>query len=68
MYINTVFPSGSDDKESAYSAGDPASMHQEDSLRKGMIAHANNLAWEVPWAEEPGGPNTWGLKESGMTE
>ena len=30
------------------------SLGQEDSLEKGMATHASILAWEIPWAEEPG--------------
>ena len=26
------------------------------------------LAWRIPWTEEPGGYNPWGLKESDTTE
>ena len=26
-----------------------------DPLEKEMATHFNNLAWEVPWIEEPGG-------------
>ena len=27
----------------------------EDPLEKGKAAHSSNLAWRVPWTEEPGG-------------
>ena len=30
------------------------SMGQEDPLEKEMATHSSNLAWEVPWTEEPG--------------
>ena len=30
-------------------------LDQEDPLEKGMAAHSNILAYEVPWTEEPGG-------------
>ena len=43
-------PCGSDDKESAYSAGDLGS-----NLEKGMATHSSILAWKIPWTEEPGG-------------
>ena len=33
-----------------------------------MAIHSNILAWEIPWAEEPGGYSPWGRKESDMTE
>ena len=50
------FPGGSDDKESAYNAGDPVrSLGQEDPLEKEMATHSSTLAWRMPWMEEPGG-------------
>ena len=27
----------------------------EDLLRKEMATHSSNLAWKIPWTEEPGG-------------
>ena len=27
----------------------------EDPLKKGMATHSSNLAWRIPWTEEPGG-------------
>ena len=27
----------------------------EDPLEKEMATHSSILAWEIPWAEEPGG-------------
>ena len=33
-------------------AGD---MGQEDPLKKEMATYSSILAWEIPWAEEPGG-------------
>ena len=29
-------------------------LGQEDPLEKGMATHFSILAWETPWAEEPG--------------
>ena len=44
MYIEGIewgFPGGSDDKESAYIAGDPGSiLESRGSLEKGMVTHA----------------------------
>ena len=35
----------------------------EDPLEKEMAAPSSILAWEIPWAEEPGGlHNSWGHK------
>ena len=31
------------------------SPDQEGSLEKAMATHSSVLAWEIPWAEEPGG-------------
>ena len=31
------------------------SLGQEDPLEKGMATHSSILAWEISWAEEPGG-------------
>ena len=31
------------------------SLGQEDSLEEEMATHCSILAWEIPWAEEPGG-------------
>ena len=30
------------------------SVSREDSLEKGMATHSSNLAWRIPWTEEPG--------------
>ena len=35
-------------------------LGQEDPLKKEMATHSSILAWEIPWAEEPGSP--WGHK------
>ena len=33
-----------------------------------MATHSSILAWRIPWMEEPGGLQSWGRKESDMTE
>ena len=43
------------------------SLGQEDPLDKEMATHSGILAWEIPWAEEPGRLHSWGFKELGMT-
>ena len=53
------FPGGSDDKESACSAGDPGIKIP---LEEAMATHSSILAWRIPWTEEPDGP--WDLKET----
>ena len=40
---------------------------QEDPLKREMATHSSILAWEIPWAEEPGGLQSMGLQESDMT-
>ena len=35
---------------------------------KAMGTHSSTLAWKIPWAEEPGGLQSWGRKESDTTE
>ena len=40
----------------------------EDPLEKGMATHSSNLAWKIPWMEEPGRYSPWGRKELDMTE
>ena len=40
----------------------------EDPLEKEMVTHSSILAWEIPWAEEPGQATVHGgHKESDMT-
>ena len=40
-------------------------LSQEDPLENGMAIHSSILAWKVPWAEEPGGLQSWGLQRTG---
>ena len=44
------------------------SLGQEDPLEKEMATNSGTLAWKIPWIEEPGGLQSWGLKESDTTE
>ena len=45
------------------------SLGREDALEKGMATHSSILAWEIPWAEEPGGLQSVAFsKELDMTE
>ena len=37
----------------------------EDPLEKKMAIHSSNLAWEISWAEEPGGLQSMGLQRAG---
>ena len=43
------------------------SLVLEGPLEKGMAAHSNILAGRIPWTEEPGGLQSMGSQESGMT-
>ena len=36
------------------------SLGREDVLEKEMATHSSILAWRIPWAEEPGGLQSWG--------
>ena len=38
------------------------SLGWEIPLEKGIATHSNILAWGIPWTEEPGGPQSMGLK------
>ena len=40
----------------------------EDPLEKEMATYSSILAWKIAWTEEPGGLQSWGCKESEMTE
>ena len=44
------------------------SLGREDPLEKGMTIHSSILAWRIPWTEKPGGLQSLGLQESGMTK
>ena len=36
-------------------------------LEEEMATHSRNLAWEIPWVEEPGRLQPMGLQESDTT-
>ena len=36
------------------------SLHLEDPLEESMATHSSILAWNIPWAEEPGGLQSMG--------
>ena len=42
-------------------------LGREDPLEKEMATHVSILAWEFSWTEEPGGLQSMGRKELGMT-
>ena len=41
------------------------SLGREDSLEEEMATHSSIPAWEIPWAEEPGGLQSMGLRRAG---
>ena len=43
------------------------SLGWEDPLEEGMATHSSILAWRIP-TEEPGGLQSWGLRELDTTE
>ena len=42
------------------------SLGGEDPLEKEMATHSSTLAWEIPWAEEPGGLQFIGSQRVGQ--
>ena len=46
------------------------SLGQEDPLKKEMAIQSSILAWEIPWAEDPGGLQFLGFQKSqaGLSE
>ena len=40
------------------------SLGWEDPLEKEVATHSSILAWEIPWTEEPGGPQSMGSQKS----
>ena len=36
-------------------------------MEKEIATHSGILAWEIPWTEEPGGPQSMGLQELDTT-
>ena len=43
------------------------SLGREDFLEENMATRSSILAWEIPWAEEPGGLQSMWSLESDMT-
>ena len=40
------------------------------AIKKEMATHCSILAWEIPWTEEPGGPQSMGsqrIRHDGQT-
>ena len=43
-------------------------LGREDPLEKGVATHSSILAWRIPWTEEPGGLQSMGVAESGLSD
>ena len=41
------------------------SLGWEDPLEKEMATHSSNVAWKIPWTEEPGGLQSMGSQRVG---
>ena len=41
------------------------SLGWEDALVKGIAIHSSNLAWRIPWTEEPGRLQSMGSQRGG---
>ena len=41
-------------------------LGREEPLEKEMATHSSIPAWEIPWTEEPGGPQSMGLESMGL--
>ena len=53
-------------KNPSTNAGDAVSIPgSEDPLEEEMASHSSNLAWRIPWTEEPGGLQSMGLQRVG---
>ena len=60
------FPSGSVGKESACSAGDAVqSLDRKDPREVEMATYPSNLAWAIPWIEQPGRLQSMGSQRVG---
>ena len=42
------------------------SLGQEEPLEEEMTTPSSILAWEIPWTEEPGGPQSMGSQRVGQ--
>ena len=43
------------------------SLGREDPLEREMATHSSILTWEIPWTEDPGGPQSIGSQELDLT-
>ena len=62
-YMITLFPGGSDGKESACNARDLGSiLGGEEPLEEGMTTHSSSLAWRIPMDRGAGRLQSMGPK------
>ena len=54
-HIFTIFPGGSDGKESAFRRPGFDPCVRKIPWKKESAAHSSILIWRIPWTEEPGG-------------
>ena len=64
------FPGGASGKESScqfrrHKRGQFDPWIGKDPLEKGTATHSSNLAWRIPWTEEPGGLESIELQSVG---
>ena len=60
------FPSCSASKEPSCNVGDLSLMPGwEDPLEEGIATHSSNLAWRIPWTEQPGRLQSMGSQRIG---
>ena len=63
--MHKSFPGGSVVKNMPANAGEMGLIPSwEDHLEKKMAIHSSILAWEIPWTEEPGRPQSMGSQKS----
>ena len=63
IFIILGFPGGSVVMKPLANAGDEGSNPgSERPPGEGNSNHSSILAWEIPWTEEPGGPQSMGLQ------
>ena len=62
------FPGGSDDKVSAYNAGDLGSIPGSARSPGEGNGHSSTLAWKIPGQRNLVGYSPWGRKKLDMTE
>ena len=68
MWLLEVFPGGLEAKESACNAGEQGSIPGSGrSPGEGMATHSSIFVWRILWTDQPGGLQSRGFKEPGIT-